>query len=218
MLAIIRRCGSTMLRSILKQNKDVVVEGEIYRDYINLRQDLRKEKYENEVFRQVNLLKKLTPDKKYLYTVTGEDIMHLHKFNLLSHIMPSKVIFLYRRNLLEHYCSTEISRLTNTYIDNIESKNLKNKIHLEYNSTSVDRHVHNIKKSAYYILYFLKKYNLPYIKQEYNSILKETSNIFKFIDIDNNNYLPSTIKNETRSLSSIFINYSDIKKQYLLQL
>jgi len=207
-----------MLRSILKQDKDIVVEGEIYRDYINLRQDLKKEKYENEVFRQVDLLKKLTPDKKYLYTVTGEDIMHLNKFNLLSHIMPSKVIFLYRENLLEHYCSTEISRLTNTHIDNIESKNLKNKIHLEYNSTSVDRHVHNITKSAYYILYFLQKYNLPHIKQEYTSILKETNNILKFIDVDNDDYLPSTIKNETRPLSSIFVNYSDIKKQYLLQL
>ncbi len=218
MLAVIRRCGSTMLRSILKQNKDIVVEGEIYREYINLRQDEKKVKYENEVFRQVELLKKLTPDKKYLYTVTGEDIMNLNKFNLLSHIMPSKVIFLYRENLLEHYCSTEISRITNTYLDTSESKALKNKICIEYDATSVDLHVHNIKKSAYYILYFLKKYNLPHVMHEYNLILKQIDSIFKFIDINNDNHLPSTIKTENRSLSSIFINYHDIKKQYLLQL
>jgi len=218
MLAIIRRCGSTMLRSILKQNKDIVVEGEIYREYLNLRPAEKKEKYENEVLRQVDLLKELTPDKKYLYTVAGEDIMNLHAFNLLRHIMPSKVIFLYRENLLEHYCSMEISRLTNTYVDTSESKALKNKICLEYDSTAVERHVHNIKKSAYYILYFLKKYNLPHVKQEYNSILNEIDSIFKFIDIKNDSYLPSTIKSENRSLSSIFTNYSDIRTQYLLQL
>jgi len=218
MLAITRRCGSTMLRSVLQQNNNIVVENEVFRPFINLSIDKKKEAYTSTVQNIILRIDELGEKTCYLYTVSAEDIINLENFNLINLILPTKILFLYRENILEQYSSNELAKIFNSFNDTKEIKKLKSSKRLFFNNLLFNNYIFNMRRAIMTIINFIKKHKINYQVYEYNSINKNLKKIFNFIGLEYKNEVPKTIKSETRNLKDIFINFSNIKTDYKIDL
>jgi len=210
LLAISYRSGSNCLRSMLEQNKDISAKGEIFRPYFKS-SNINRVSLQGEIDTRLNRFRsRQDKNKVFLYTSVVDEILKLEEYNLIHDILPNKSIFLYRKDLLEQYCSVKVGKISGIYQDTEQSKQEKQKIRIEFNLNEYLNFVARMNRHRDFFVAFYKRYKISYITIEYSSILTRIEEIFKFLDLDYNGELPTTIKSESRPLHEIITNFKDI--------